>query len=162
MDFRGFPRTFYKGNDPSFKYEWYLNNSITPGLDLNVKEAWELGATGEGINIAILDDGIDYLHPDLKEAYNAELSYDYSSNDPFPYPRWTKTAYNSHGTRCAGEIVSKPDNGICGVGVAPGAKVVGVRMLDQTYMTDEIEAKSMSHRFDKIDIYWKRVFVFRF
>jgi len=149
----GFAKTFYKGQDPSFKFEWYLNNSITPGLDLNVKEAWALGATGQGVNIAILDDGIDYLHPDLKDAYNAELSYDYSSNDPFPYPRWTKTAYNSHGTRCAGEIVSQPDNGICGVGVAPGAKVVGVRMLDQSYMTDEIEAKSMSHRFDKVDIY---------
>ena len=61
--------------------------------------------------------------------------------------------YNSHGTRCAGEIVSKADNGICGVGVAPGAEIVGVRMLDQSFMTDTIEAKSMSHRVDQIDIY---------
>ena len=31
----------------------------------------------------------------------------------------------SHGTRCAGEISAKRDNGICGVGVAYGSKVAG-------------------------------------
>ena len=148
---QGLPGTFYKGNDPLFQKQWYLNNMY--GMDLNVKDAWALGATGKGVTIAILDDGLDYLHPDLVEAYDAELSFDYSSNDPYPYPRWTQNSYNSHGTRCAGEIVSKPDNHVCGVGVAPGAKIVGIRMLDQTFMTDGIEAKSMSHRSDKIDIY---------
>lgn len=29
----------------------------TPGLDLNVAEAWELGYTGKGVTIAIMDDG---------------------------------------------------------------------------------------------------------
>lgn len=147
----GFAGTFYKGNDPYFSKQWYLNN--TDGLDLNVRDAWRDGATGKGVKIAILDDGIDYLHPDLRDSYNADLSWDYSSNDPYPYPRWTDNGYNSHGTRCAGEIVSKADNGICGVGVAPGAEIVGVRMLDQSFMTDTIEAKSMSHRVDQIDIY---------
>jgi len=147
----GFSGTFYKGNDPYFSKQWYLNN--TDGLDLNVRDAWRDGATGKGVKIAILDDGIDYLHPDLRDSYNADLSWDYSSNDPYPYPRWTDNGYNSHGTRCAGEIVSKADNGVCGVGVAPGAEIVGVRMLDQSFMTDSIEAKSMSHRFDQIDIY---------
>jgi len=31
----------------------------------------------------------------------------------------------SHGTRCAGEIAAKRDNGICGAGVAYGSKVAG-------------------------------------
>ena len=67
--------------------------------------------------------------------YNAEASYDYSSNDPFPYPRYTDTWFNSHGTRCAGEISARRDNHICGVGVAYDSKVAGIRMLDQPYMT---------------------------
>lgn len=29
----------------------------TPGLDLNVAEAWKLGFTGKGVTIAIMDDG---------------------------------------------------------------------------------------------------------
>ena len=37
----------------------------SPGLDLNVEGAWKRGITGKGITTAIMDDGIDYLHPDL-------------------------------------------------------------------------------------------------
>lgn len=50
--------------------------------------------------------------------------------------------FNSHGTRCAGEISAARDNGICGVGVAYDSKVAGIRMLDQPYMTDLIEVRS--------------------
>lgn len=45
------------------------------------------------------------------------------------------------------------DNGVCGVGVAYDSKVAGIRMLDQPYMTDLIEANSMGHEPDLIDIY---------
>lgn len=31
----------------------------------------------------------------------------------------------SHGTRCAGEVAAKRDNGVCGVGVAYESKVAG-------------------------------------
>ena len=31
----------------------------------------------------------------------------------------------SHGTRCAGEIAAKRDNGVCGVGVAYDSKIAG-------------------------------------
>lgn len=59
----------------------------------------------------------------------------------------------SHGTRCAGEVAAARDNGVCGVGVAYDSKVAGIRMLDQPYMTDLIEANSMGHEPDLIDIY---------
>ena len=36
-----------------------------------------------------MDDGVDYMHPDLRLNFNAEASYDFSSNDPYPYPRYT-------------------------------------------------------------------------
>ncbi|KAF3421032.1 hypothetical protein E2986_09387 [Frieseomelitta varia] len=84
---------------------------------------------------------------------NAKASYDFSSNDPYPYPRYTDDWFNSHGTRCAGEVAAARDNDVCGVGVAYDSKVAGIRMLDQPYMTDLIEANSMGHEPDLIDIY---------
>ncbi|KAH9497819.1 Neuroendocrine convertase 2 [Dermatophagoides farinae] len=144
-------------NDPFFQYQWYLKNTGQnggkPRLDLNVEAAWAQGITGKNVTTAIMDDGVDYMHPDLKDNYNAKASYDFSSNDPYPYPRYTDDWFNSHGTRCAGEVAAKRDNGICGVGVAYDSKVAGIRMLDQPYMTDLIEANSMGHEPDLIDIY---------
>ena len=67
---------------------------------------------------------------------NARASYDFSSNDPYPYPRYTDDWFNSHGTRCAGEVSGARDNGVCGSGVAYDSMVAGIRMLDQPYMTD--------------------------
>lgn len=144
-------------NDPYFKNQWYLRNTGQangkPRLDLNVEEAWAMGFTGKNVTTAIMDDGVDYTHPDLMNNFNIEASYDFSSNDPFPYPRYTDDWFNSHGTRCAGEIAAARDNNICGVGVAYDSKIAGIRMLDQPYMTDLIEANSMSHESNKIDIY---------
>ncbi|KAG8036772.1 hypothetical protein G9C98_004094 [Cotesia typhae] len=143
--------------DPYFQYQWYLKNTGQnggkPRLDLNVEAAWAQGVTGKNVTTAIMDDGVDYMHPDLKYNYNAEASYDFSSNDPYPYPRYTDDWFNSHGTRCAGEVAAARDNGVCGVGVAYDSKVAGIRMLDQPYMTDLIEANSMGHEPDLIDIY---------
>lgn len=143
--------------DPYFKFQWSLKNDGQRGgqkhLDLNVLDAWAQGYTGKNVTTAIMDDGIDYMHLDLNENYNAEASYDFSSNDRFPYPRYTDDWFNSHGTRCAGEVASKRDNGICGVGIAYDSRVAGIRMLDQPYMTDIIEANSMSHKPNLIDIY---------
>ncbi|KAK7504916.1 hypothetical protein BaRGS_00003944, partial [Batillaria attramentaria] len=84
---------------------------------------------------------------------NADASYDFSSNDPYPYPRYTDTWFNSHGTRCAGEVSAARDNNVCGVGVAYGSMVAGLRMLDQPFMTDLIEANAMGHMPNVIDIY---------
>jgi proprotein convertase subtilisin/kexin type 2 len=100
-----------------------------------------------------MDDGVDYTHPDLMHNYNAAASFDFSSNDRYPYPRYTDDWFNSHGTRCAGEVAAARDNNICGVGVAYDSMVAGIRMLDQPYMTDLIEANSMSHEPNMIDIY---------
>ena len=80
-------------SDPLYPYQWYLRNDGQsqgkPRLDLNVEKAWALGYTGKNITTAIMDDGVDYMHPDLRFNFNAEASYDFSSNDPYPYPRYT-------------------------------------------------------------------------
>jgi len=144
-------------SDPLFPYQWYLKNTGQNGgknrLDLNVEAAWAQGITGFNVTTAIMDDGVDYMHPDIINNYNAKASYDFSSNDPFPYPRYTDDWFNSHGTRCAGEVSAARDNDICGVGVAYNSMIAGIRMLDQPYMTDLIEANSMGHQPHLIDIY---------
>jgi len=143
--------------DPLFPYQWYLKNTGQNNgkrrLDLNVEAAWALGITGKNVTTAIMDDGVDYMHPDLINNYNAKASYDFSSNDPYPYPRYTDDWFNSHGTRCAGEVAAALNNDVCGVGVAYDSMVAGIRMLDQPYMTDLIEANSMGHEPNLIDIY---------
>ncbi|XP_013913556.1 PREDICTED: neuroendocrine convertase 2 [Thamnophis sirtalis] len=138
-------------DDPLFTKQWYLINTGqadgTPGLDLNVAEAWELGYTGKGVTIGIMDDGIDYLHPDLAANYNAQASYDFSSNDPYPYPRYTDDWFNRL------ECVRK--DGILSIALIaePYLARNGIRMLDQPFMTDIIEASSISHMPQVIDIY---------
>lgn len=36
---------------------------------MNVMEAWRRGYTGKGVVVTIMDDGIDYTHPDLTKSY---------------------------------------------------------------------------------------------
>lgn len=59
--------------DPYFPLQWYLRNTGQNGgkirLDLNVQAAWDQGITGKNVTTAIMDDGVDYMHPDLKYNY---------------------------------------------------------------------------------------------
>ena len=36
---------------------------------MNLEEAWQLNYTGRGIVVSILDDGLEYTHPDLQHNY---------------------------------------------------------------------------------------------
>ncbi|CAN9507028.1 unnamed protein product [Ophioblennius macclurei] len=136
--------------DPKFQDQWYLYNSNH--RDLNAKAAWELGYTGKGVVVSILDDGIEKNHPDLSDNYDPDASYDVNDGDPDPQPRYTQLNDNRHGTRCAGEVAAVANNGICGVGVAYNAKIGGVRMLDGE-VTDMVEAQSLSLNPQHIDVY---------
>uniref|UniRef100_A0A8C1XIU2 Furin (paired basic amino acid cleaving enzyme) a n=1 Tax=Cyprinus carpio TaxID=7962 RepID=A0A8C1XIU2_CYPCA len=139
---------YYEPADPKFAQQWYLVNR----RDLNVKEAWKQGFTGQGVVVSILDDGIEKNHPDLIQNYDPDASYDVNDGDPDPQPRYTQLNDNRHGTRCAGEVAAVANNGICGVGVAYNAKIGGVRMLDGE-VTDVVEAQSLSLNPQHIDIY---------
>ncbi|XP_041645268.1 furin (paired basic amino acid cleaving enzyme) a [Cheilinus undulatus] len=136
--------------DPKFRDQWYLYNGNH--RDLNAKAAWQLGYTGKGVVVSILDDGIEKNHPDLKQNYDPDASYDVNDGDPDPQPRYTQLNDNRHGTRCAGEVAAEANNAFCGVGVAYNAKIGGVRMLDGE-VTDMVEAQSLSLNPQHIDIY---------
>ena len=65
--------------DPLFQHQWYLKNTGQnggkPKLDLNVAAAWAQGVTGKNVTTAIMDDGVDYMHPDLIHNYVRQLIY---------------------------------------------------------------------------------------
>ncbi|CAH3133839.1 unnamed protein product [Porites lobata] len=142
--------------DPYYKDQWYLNNSgqtVGPrGFDINVTPVWRKNITGRGIVVTILDDGIEYTHPDLRQNYEPKASYDFNNHDSDPMPRYSKDNINKHGTRCAGEVAAGVNNNMCGVGVAYNSRIGGVRMLDGD-VTDAIEAWSLGLARDFIDIY---------
>ncbi|CAF1326941.1 unnamed protein product [Adineta steineri] len=144
----------FEFQDPEWNNMWYMMRHLnTPSLpDLNVTGAWKMGYTGRGRVVTFLDDGLEFDHPDLKENYDHEASTDINGNDNDPTPRYEPTNENKHGTRCAGEVSAKPNNQVCGVGIAYHARVGGVRMLDGD-VTDSVEARSISHRPDHVEIY---------
>ncbi|KAG7154866.1 Neuroendocrine convertase 1-like [Homarus americanus] len=122
-----------------------------PKLDLQVLNVWDQGVTGKGVRVLVLDDGIEWEHEDLQANYDPEISYDYNSNDSNPEPRYDSQLSNSHGTRCAGEIAMVPNNHKCGVGVAYGARLGGVRMLDGP-VSDIVEGLSLIHSIEVVDV----------
>uniref|UniRef100_A0A224XK28 furin n=1 Tax=Panstrongylus lignarius TaxID=156445 RepID=A0A224XK28_9HEMI len=137
-------------NDQRWPQMWYLNRGS--GLDMSVEGAWKEGVTGKGIVVTILDDGLEKDHPDLKENYDPQASFDVNSHDDNPMPRYDMIDSNRHGTRCAGEVAAVANNTICSVGIAYKASVGGVRMLDGD-VTDAVEARSLSFSPQHIDIY---------
>lgn len=119
---------------------------------MNVLPAWQEGFIGKGAVVTILDDGLEKDHPDLLQNYDPEASYDVNNHDSDPSPRYDMIDSNRHGTRCAGEVAATSNNSICALGVAHGAQIGGVRMLDGD-VTDAVEARSLSLNPNHIDIY---------
>ncbi|XP_017018532.1 furin-like protease 1 isoform X2 [Drosophila kikkawai] len=137
-------------DDAKWPQMWYLNRG--GGLDMNVIPAWKQGITGKGVVVTILDDGLESDHPDIEQNYDRKASYDVNSHDDDPMPHYDMTDSNRHGTRCAGEVAATANNSFCAVGIAYGASVGGVRMLDGD-VTDAVEARSLSLNPQHIDIY---------
>jgi len=142
--------TMERFNDKEWPRQWYLNRGGE--LDMNVQEAWNMGYSGKGITVTILDDGVEWNHPDLSENYKADASIDINANDKDPFPRYDLFDTNKHGTRCAGQVSAQANNSFCSVGIAFNAGIGGVRMLDGT-ITDAVEARSLSLNPQSVDIY---------
>jgi hypothetical protein len=79
--------------------------------------------TASGHRAYVIDSGIDLTHPDLNVDLNG--AYDYIDNDTTPQDGF------GHGTHVAGIIAAK-NNGIGVVGVAAGAPMVPIRVLDNS------------------------------
>ncbi|KAJ3604402.1 hypothetical protein NHX12_029143 [Muraenolepis orangiensis] len=123
-------------NDGKWSSMWYIhcNDDVhNCQSDMNIMGAWKRGYTG-------------------KDVVDPQASFDVNGNDMDPMPRYDASNENKHGTRCAGEVAAAANNSHCVVGIAYNARIGGVRMLDGD-VTDMVEAKSLSHQPQHIDIY---------
>ncbi|MBD3232652.1 MAG: S8 family serine peptidase, partial [candidate division Zixibacteria bacterium] len=112
-------------NDSLWDDQWNLHtpdDDSTFGIGCPV--AWEYTTGDTAIRIAIIDDGIDYTHPDLGGSedtldfpnYKVAGGYDYKNDDHYPYPGGKR-----HGTSCAGIAAALTNNDSIGVaGIAGG------------------------------------------
>lgn len=88
----------------------------------NIQKFWKQGSTGKGVRIAIVDTGIDVNHPDLKGSIYGSVNYVKGAKSGIDD--------NGHGTHVAGIIAAK-DNSIGSVGIAPGARLYSVKVMNK-------------------------------
>jgi len=128
-----------KDIDPLYMYQWHLHDNL---FSVDCTED-----SGKGVNIAIVDDGIQHTHPDISNNYSPTLSWDFNDNDADPAPSHD----DGHGTCCAG-VAAAGRNNICGRGVAHEASIVGIRLIGKG-VYDWQEAQALMHHNDVIRIY---------
>ncbi len=84
----------------------------------------DVGNKGTGVKIGIIDSGVNYLLPDLKDNFDpANLGYDFVQSDTDPLDVY------GHGTHVAGTACAE-DNGFGVVGVAPNCALYSLRVLN--------------------------------
>ena len=143
-------------SDPRFGDSWGFKNvgSNAPGggsrgrsgADVKALQAWELTKGNKSVTVAVIDTGIDYEHPDLREniwTNQAELDgeegvddddngfvddiygYDFSNNDPDPMDD------HNHGTHCAGIIGAVHNNAIGLAGMMGQVNLMAIKFLSK-------------------------------
>lgn len=135
-------------HDPILDKQWHFVNREDSRWELNVTHLWKEGITGKGVKVAVIDDGLDMHHDDLRPNYYAAGSWDFNDHVPEPEPRLSD---DQHGTRCAGEIAAAA-NDACGVGVAYEAQIAGLRILSGP-ISDADEAASLNYKYQETQIY---------
>lgn len=113
----------FKPNDPYYKHQWHLDQIQMP-------QAW-LRTRGEGVVVAVIDTGVSYrdsgrfrIAPDLKNT-RFVAGRDFVENDDTPDDE------HGHGTHVAGTVAQSTNNGLGVAGVAPGASIMPIRVLDR-------------------------------
>ena len=114
-----------------FPEQWHLKKTTVSGLPVdahaNVEAAHEI-TRGEGITIAVIDDGVDIDHGEFTGKVVAPRDATLQTNDPRPKDVFGTGPENgdNHGTACAGVACA---NGTIGAsGVAPRARLMPIRL----------------------------------
>ncbi|MCF6270669.1 MAG: S8 family serine peptidase [Melioribacteraceae bacterium] len=110
-------------------YNREMKANLSESISLiKVDSVWsQFGVKGDSIVIAIIDTGIDYLHPALGGGFGPGFKviggYDFINNDDDPIDD------NGHGTHVAG-IVSADGDSI--IGIAPKSSLIALKVLDRS------------------------------
>lgn len=138
-------------NDPSYHQQWYLQ--ALPGIQ--AEQAWQQTTGDPNVVVAVIDSGIDYNHPDLRDniwrnPLEEENGLDDSGNGYIDDIRGIDTANNTsdpmdkdgHGTLIAGIIAAKGNNNQGIAGVNWQLKLLPCKFLDEDgdgFTSDAIE-----------------------
>src|SRR5215213_5386443 len=134
-------------NDPQFNEQWALQNTGQNGgqfgSDIKAGAAWEKTTGSAATVIAVIDSGIDFTHPDLKNNKwtNSQPStkgdlhgWDFTSNSAEIKDE------QGHGTAVAGIIAAEGNNSVGITGVMWRASLMSLRVLDNTGTGDVANA----------------------
>jgi subtilisin family serine protease len=119
-------------DDPGLSRQWGL-------AAIGAPEAWAT-ATGSDVIVAIVDSGIDPSHPDL--AGRVTDIVDCVDRDELPggCVEGSGTDDAGHGTHVAGIVAASTDNGEGVAGVAPDARLLGIKVLTNVCTADGSDA----------------------
>ncbi len=129
-------------NDPRFGEQWALNNSND--ADVDAPEAWTQRADAEGIIVGVIDTGVDYRHPELRNTMwvnTGEIPGNAIDDDRNGYVddvhginaitgSGDPLDDNNHGTHCSGIIAAERNNAQGISGLAPGVKIMALKFLN--------------------------------
>jgi subtilisin family serine protease len=107
--------------DPDLPVQWGVTR-------MQLNDAWSM-STGDGSTVAVVDSGVEATHPDL--AGGVAPGYDWVGDDDDAGDEdGDADDEDGHGTHVAGIIAARRDNGNGGVGGAPDARILPLRVLD--------------------------------
>jgi len=122
-------------------YQLRLRENYTGEFDPLASEQWyrealhvsDLGGeyTGAGITIGVIDDGVDYTHPDLANQVDLGVDYDAQYQSNTGEHKWPPLPYlppDAHGTPVSGIMVAEENNETGIVGLSPDADVASYRV----------------------------------
>ena len=96
---------------------------------------------GANVVVAVTDTGINYNHPDIAPNWSGR-GYDFVHNDSDPMD--DDLSYN-HGTHVSGTIAAAGNNGYGIIGVAPAAKLMGVKVMNSSGSGTEADIANGVH-----------------
>jgi subtilisin-like proprotein convertase family protein/subtilisin family serine protease len=142
-------------SDFFFYIQWPLENRDTNGIstgpDLNARAAWPF-TMGEGVNIAVVDTGVELVHQELASREMPDLHYNFatSTRDGSPI---SGTATGAHGTQVAGLAVAELNNERM-VGIAPRAGLASWVIYDSRprLVSDERLMEMYQYKSDEVAV----------
>ncbi len=92
---------------------------------LGAPDAWRAGFTGKGVTVAVVDTGVDLMHPDLAGSFRGGAGdwFDVHGEQPHPGDR------HGHGSQITGLVTGTGASGQT-LGVAPQAKWIAARIYN--------------------------------